>query len=123
MNESLALFKKRIVSQCQQRIYQRFPEFTPVLFFMSTYEANPHTYTVVTVKGYNFFPNNTQILFGTKIVPVSFYGSTQITFVVPMDLPFGQYEVKAVNVTNFSPLYPVTQKISNSFLFDLVLLS
>jgi hypothetical protein len=119
MNEGLYTFKKAIVAKCQRGIFDRFPQFTPIIFFLSRYRAKVNTYTVVTVKGYNFFPNNTQILFGPRVLPVSFYGSTSISFVVPMDLYEGKYELYAANITNFAGLYPVTKKISESVTFEL----
>lgn len=113
MNETVYLMKKAKAAACQALAYKRFPDLSPYIYSFSVYSSKPNEYTVVEVKGLNFFINNTQILFGERILPVSFYGSTALSFVVPSDLPSGMYNVKAVNITNFYPIYPVIERGSN----------
>jgi hypothetical protein len=101
------------------RFSNKSPDFTPLIYLLSTNQSAFNTYTVVNVQGYNFFPGNTVIFFGETILPVSYYGSTGLSFVVPMLTPRGTYEVRAANVTNFYPLYPPVQKKSNIAYFSI----
>lgn len=102
------------------RYLNKSPDFRPYIYLFSTYTCPFNTYTVVTVQGYNFFPGNTIIFFGETQVAVSYYGSTGLSFVVPILSPRGTYKVKAANVTNFYPLYPPVQKFSNEVPFAII---
>lgn len=108
--------KKNIT--CLQ-VSSKSPDFTPLIYLLSTDTCAYNTYTVVTVQGYNFFPGNTVIFFGETIVPISYYGSNGLSFVVPITSPKGTYEVRAANVTNFYPIYPPVQKKSNIAYFSI----
>lgn len=101
------------------RFSNKSPDFTPLIYLLSTNQSAYNTYTVVNVQGYNFFPGNTVIFFGETVVPISYYGSTGLSFVVPISSPRGTYEIRAANVTNFYPLYPPVQKKSNIAYFSI----
>lgn len=104
------------ISNCSAYL-KKTPNLTPILVSLSTYSTIQNTYTTVVVKGYNFFPNNTFILFGNSPLSVSFLGSNGVSFVVPANAMPGNYEIEAVNTTNFYPLYPISITKSNKIMF------
>ncbi len=90
------------------RKYQGFyPSFAPVLNQLSVTSSTKGSYSNVYVTGSNFLPNGTTFIkFGNiPYVPVTYYSSFNLSFVVPLDANIGSYDVKVVNVYNgnFSP--------------------
>ena len=82
------------------------PSFTPELFSLSVTTSANGTYSIVYVNGANFLPNSTFIQFGNfGYLPVTYYSSFNISFVVPLNAVPGNYNVKVVNLYNgnFSP--------------------
>jgi hypothetical protein len=85
------------------------PSFTPVIYSLSVYKSIQGKHTVVYVSGDKFqYPalGITYVSFGSyKNLPIVFYSTTYISFVVPIDAPPGNYSVTVVNVYNgqFSP--------------------
>jgi hypothetical protein len=81
-----------------------YPNFAPVLTSLSVTSSTAGIYSLVYVFGYNFLPNgNTYINFGSiNNIPVTYYSSNNISFVVPVINNFGAqgYNVVAVNVYN-----------------------
>lgn len=82
-----------------------YPSFSPNIYSLSTTKSAQGEFQTVYVNGTNFLPNNTFILFENKELPVIFYNSTQISFIVPLITTKGIHNVYAVNVYNnqFSP--------------------
>uniref|UniRef100_A0A6C0IFC4 Glycine-rich domain-containing protein n=1 Tax=viral metagenome TaxID=1070528 RepID=A0A6C0IFC4_9ZZZZ len=90
------------------RRYKGFlPSFNPIIYNLSTNNTIPNKYTVVYVSGENFFPNGiTYVNFGGfHKIPVVFYSSFLISFLIPLQAIGGNYSVVAVNIynDNFSP--------------------
>lgn len=90
------------------RKYQGFyPSFTPVLNQLSVTSSTKGSYSNVYVTGTNFLPNGTTFIkFGNvPYIPVTYYSSFNLSFVVPLNANIGNYDVQVVNVYNgnFSP--------------------
>jgi hypothetical protein len=80
-------------------IQKEYPSQVPVIYGLSAYESNVGTYTQVFVTGLNFVygPNNTIVYFTSTTtgevtsIPVSYFSSSGISFVVPTTLSAGTY--------------------------------
>lgn len=82
------------------------PSFTPVLTGLSVNTSFKYVYSLVYVYGSNFLPNGTTFIqFGDKFLPVTFYSSFNLSFVVPLNSDIGIHNVRVVNLynNNFSP--------------------
>lgn len=86
------------------------PSFTPVISTLSVTTSASGVYSLVYISGSNFIPpcngGVTYVNFGSfKNLPMTFYSSFNISFVVPLNAPIGNYNVVVVNVynNNFSP--------------------
>ena len=92
------------------------PSFTPNLFSLSVTTSGSGAYSLVYVNGSNFLPNGTTFIqFGELgYLPVTYYSSFNLSFVVPLNAIPGNYSVKVVNLYNgnFSP--PVNQSYSGN---------
>ena len=87
---------------CRKYSYY-YPIFTPQILGLSTYTSVAGAYTSVTISGNNFsYGSNIGISvvnFGQyKNIPVIFYGSNNISFVVPTIAIPGTYNVQVVNL-------------------------
>jgi uncharacterized protein (TIGR03437 family) len=93
------------------RKYKPFlPNFSPIINSISASSSSQNTYSLVYINGENFLPpayGTTFIKFGNNSnnLPIVFYSSTNISFVIPLNATKGIYEVTVVNVynSNFSP--------------------
>lgn len=99
------------------------PSFTPVLSGLSVTTSSSATYSLVYVNGSNFLPNSTFIKFGNfGYLPITYYSSFNISFVVPLNAVSGNYNVNVVNLYNgnFSPQvnqsYPGNLNYSTNFI-------
>lgn len=105
-----------------------YPSFTPIINTLSVNESVSGQYSLVYIFGFNFFPNGTTFVnFGSyKNIPVTFYSSNNISFVVPTNALIGSYDVIAVNIYNgnFSPpvkfTYPAVLNYSNSLSYTIL---
>jgi len=91
---------------CRQLSSGFYPSFTPILSNLSVTTSAAGVYTVVNVYGGNFLPNGTTFIkFGTNYLPVTYFGSFNLSFSVPTNLTPGTYNVYIVNLYNgnFSP--------------------
>lgn len=85
------------------------PSFTPVIYTLSVTTSAAGVYSLVYINGSNFNPpcnGVTFVNFGSfKNLPVTFYSSFDISFVVPLNAPIGNYDVVVTSVynNNFSP--------------------
>jgi len=83
------------------------PSFTPILYDLSVTTSASRTHSHVYVNGYNFLPGGTTFIqFGELgYLPVIYYSSFNLSFVVPLNAIAGNYAVKVVNLYNgnFSP--------------------
>jgi hypothetical protein len=104
-----------------------YPSFTPILNSLSVYSSVENSYSLVNVTGLNFLPNgSTFIKFGTfGYLPVTYYSSFNLSFVVPENAVVGNYQVQVVNLynSNFSPQinqsYPGNLNYSNSITYTI----
>jgi hypothetical protein len=100
-----SLFKLRTTSK---RTYSyKYPDTTPVIYNLSITTSNINNYTVCYINGLNFSKSNTTgnstVTFGDITnIPVIFYSSLNLSFVVPNNLDIGTYQVQVVN-NNFFP--------------------
>ena len=94
------------------------PDFSPVILSISPDTSATGEYTQVNVYGQNFTFGSrigyTIIKFGNVIIPVTFYGSSNISFIVPSNAGPGVYTVQAVNA-----FYP-TSTYSNIINYTIV---
>ena len=87
---------------CRKYSYY-YPIFTPQILGLSIYTSHAGTYRQVTIRGNNFsYGSNIGISvvnFGKyQNIPVIFYGSNNISFVVPTIAIPGKYNVQVVNL-------------------------
>jgi len=76
------------------------PSFTPEIYSLSVDTSAAGAYSNVLITGKNFLTNGTTYVnFGTNYtnIPVSYYGSNNISFVVPGNAIIGSYDVIVVN--------------------------
>jgi hypothetical protein len=105
-----------------------YPSFTPVISSISVNSSIAGQYSLVYIFGYNFFPNGTTYVnFGQfKNIPITYYGSNNISFVVPLNATAGTYNVVVVNIYNgnFSPAvnftYPGVLNNSNTYSYQII---
>ena len=104
-----------------------YPSFKPVLENLSITNSLAGAYSLVYVTGSNFLPNgSTYIKFGSLgNIPVTYYSSTNLSFVVPLNAIAGNYNVHVVNIYNgnFSPQinqsYQGNPNYSNSLIYTI----
>jgi len=102
---------------CRKYVYN-YPNFTPQILGLSTYTSVSGRYTKVKISGYNFSCGTTigysVVNFGQyQNIPVVFYSSDNISFVIPTIAIPGTYNVQVVNL-----LYP-TSTYSNMVTYTL----
>jgi hypothetical protein len=103
------------------------PSFTPILASLSVTTSASGAYSLVYVNGSNFLPNGTTFIQfgGLGYLPVTYYSSFNLSFVVPLNAVAGNYLVKVVNLYNgnFSPpvnqSYPGNLNFSNSITYTI----
>ena len=106
-----------------------YPSFSPIMNGLSVTTSNSGVYSLVYVTGSNFVsPTNgtTYINFGSFTnLPITFYSSFNISFVVPLNAVAGSYNVIVVSIYNgnFSPAvntsYPGTPNYSNPITYTI----
>ncbi len=110
---------------CRQIVKGFYPSFTPLLSSLSVTSSVTGAYSNVHVTGSNFLPYGTTFIkFGNfGYLPALYYGSFNLSFVVPINAPPGNYNVQIVNLYNgnFSPpinqSYPGNLNYSNSITY------
>jgi len=95
--------------KCRKFEY-KYPNTIPIIYSLSLSESAIDNYTICYITGKNFSKENTTgnstITFGNITnIPVTFYSSLNISFIVPNNLAAGIYNVQVVNNNYF----PVTQ--------------
>jgi len=86
-------------------VYSGYPNFNPSIYSISLDYNYYGYYTVVYITGKNFLPpsyGTTYVNFGTTLLtlPIIFYSSSSISFVVPLNAKPGLYNIVVVNVYN-----------------------
>lgn len=99
-------------STCKKSTY---PDTSPVISRLSIYSSVKGVYTVVYITGQNFqIAGVTTVNFGIhKNIPVTFYSSMNISFVIPSNALVGAYVVQV-----FNNIYP-TQLYSNTVNYNI----
>lgn len=106
-----------------------YPSFSPTISNISVTSSITGKYSLVYIRGTNFLPQCygiTYVNFGsyTKL-PITFYSSFNISFVVPLTATPNNYNIIVVNVynNNFSPSvnqnYPGNRNNSNSITYTI----
>jgi hypothetical protein len=103
------------------------PSFTPEIYSLSVYTSLSSVYSNVLIDGKNFLPNGTTYVnFGNFTnIPVSYFSSFSISFVVPANAPIGSYNVVVVNnynsnySANINTIYNQNLNFSNSVTYTL----
>lgn len=113
----------KVLNRCR-RYQQAYPSFAPIIYTLNPDNVNQGAYSVVYINGLNFLPpcyGTTYVNCGTFTnIPITFYSSFNISFVVPVNIVAGNYAVTVVNIynSNFSPAvnssYPGNPNYSNS---------
>jgi len=110
------------------RLYKSFlPTFAPLINNISVTSSVAGQYSLVYITGRNFLSNGiTYVNFGPYTnIPICYYSSFNISFVIPLNLPAGDYNVVVVNIYNgqFSAQvknsYPGNLNYSNPILYTL----
>jgi hypothetical protein len=100
--------RKRATLNCI-RYKSFYPSFTPTINSLSVNNSSPGTYSNVMINGSNFLPpsyGTTYVNFGPfKNLLITFYTTTTMSFIVPLNAGSGSYNVQVVNIYNgnFSP--------------------
>lgn len=82
------------------------PNINPIIYSLSTYSSKITAYTVVYITGSNFFPfGTTTVTFGPCTnLPITYYSSFNISFVLPITSNFsitpGNYVIQVTSVNN-----------------------
>lgn len=103
------------------------PTFTPIISNLSTTNSPSGGYSLIYITGSNFLPNGTTFIQfgGLGYLPVTYYSSFNLSFVVPLNAISDNYLVKVVNLYNgnFSPevnqSYPGNLNFSNSITYTI----
>jgi hypothetical protein len=127
---NLSIFKKlnNISTSCNYKGF--YPNFTPIIYSLSLSSSIAKTYSQIFINGNNFLPpcyGTTYINFGSfKNLPIIFYSSSDISFIVPFNANSGNYNINVVNIynSNFSPAinqsYPGNQNFSNTITYTII---
>jgi hypothetical protein len=120
-----------IPKNIRKKRYDNFyPSFNPVINDLSVNTSTAGLYSVVYIDGSNFFPPSngiTYVNFGNFTnLPITFYSSFNISFVVPLNATAGNYNVTVVNIYNgnfsqqVNTSYPGIPNYSNSLVYTLI---
>ena len=109
-----------IENRCLTYVQDKYPNLEPTIAYLSTYNA---IYSSTSIKpftlyigGTNFSTNNiTTIHFGNfQNIPIVFFSSTSISFIIPLNAKPGDYMVTVVNSNSVGSLN------SNSVIFTII---
>lgn len=98
----------KVPSTVNARKYKYFyPNTSPVIYSQTPAQSVLGDYTLCYINGLNFSKENTTgnstVTFGSiRNIPVTFYSSLNLSFVVPNNLVAGTYPVQVVN-NNYFP--------------------
>jgi len=106
-------------TQITCRKYKGFlPNITPSILFLSQTSSAQGTYALVFIQGENFTPYSTTVAFGPiSNIPIVYYNSDTISFVVPMKLLANDYNVQVV--TNAANNYNIVLLSSNKIVYTI----
>jgi hypothetical protein len=97
-----------------------YPSFAPILGGLSVTSSVAGSYSLVYIYGSNFLPNGTTFVqFGTfGYLPVTYYSSFNLSFVVPLNALPANYDIKVVNLYNGNFSAPVNQSYPGNLNFS-----
>ena len=103
------------------------PSFKPEIYSLSVDTSLSGAYSNVSISGKNFLPNGTTYVnFGNFTnIPVDYFSSFTISFVVPINAPNGSYNIIVVNnynsnySANINTIYNQNLNFSNSMTYTL----
>jgi len=73
------------------------PNVNPSIFSLSNNISAPGVYSLIYITGENFIPYNTTVTFGIiQNIPIVFYSSSYISFVVPTNVTENNYQIQVV---------------------------
>lgn len=94
-----------------------YPDFAPTINNLSVTTSPTGVYTVVYISGSNYFPpcnGSTYVQFGSySNIPIIYFNSFYISFVVPQNAVAGVYTVKVVNLYDGNFSSPVNQSYAS----------
>lgn len=99
------------------RLYKPLlPSFTPIINNLSVTSSVAGQYSLVYINGNNYFPNAiTYVNFGIFTnIPITYYSSFNISFVVPLSATAGNYNIVVVNIYNGQLSQPVKYTYSGN---------
>jgi hypothetical protein len=101
---------------CRRYNKEIYPSFTPIINGLSVISSSSGIYSLVFVNGSNFLPNGTTFIqFGNYgYLPVTYYSSFYISFVVPLNAVAGNYNVQVINLYNGNLSPQVNQSYSGN---------
>ena len=115
------------INRCRKSV--GYPNFTPIIYGASVTTSVSGVYTLVYITGENFISHvngTTYVNFGSFLnLPITFYSSFNISFVVPLNALAGSYNVVVVNVYNgnfsnaVNTSYPGNPNYSNSITYTI----
>jgi hypothetical protein len=97
-----------------------YPSFTPTIISLSVTSSVYNTYSLVYISGTNFLPNGiTFVKFGdVGYLPVTYYSSFNLSFIIPLNTNPGNYEVQVINIYNGNFSLPVNQSYPGNINFS-----
>jgi len=110
----------KLLKNASCRTYKGFfPDITPVIYNLSRDTSVHDTYALVYITGNNFLLDGmTRVDFGSyHNLPVTFFSSVNLSFIVPQDAIAGGYDVKVTTVNN-DQVVPTTM-YSNGVLYTI----
>jgi hypothetical protein len=112
--------KTKSARNCRRLNKGFYPSFTPNLFGLSVTTSVAGAYSLVYINGSNFLPNGTTLVqFGNSgYLPVTYYSSSNLSFVVPLNAVAGSYTVKVVNLYNGNFCPPINQSYPGNLNFS-----
>jgi hypothetical protein len=120
ISSSIEYVSPKSTRKCRRLDRGFYPSFTPELSNLSVTTSAAGSYSLVYVNGSNFLPNGTTFVqFGNLgYLPVTYYSSFNLSFVVPLNAVAGNYPVKVVNLYNGNFSTPVNQSYSGNLNFS-----
>jgi hypothetical protein len=93
------------------------PPFKPFISDISVKTSVAGQYSLVYINGLNFLSQAiTYVNFGTYTnLPITYYGSYNISFVVPLNAMPGQYNIVVVNIYNGQLSTPISYTYAGNF--------
>ena len=105
-----------IQTACLTYVQGTYPDLTPKILSLDTYTykeyylyTSNYPYTVY-IRGTNFSANGiTSVTLGPyKNIPITFFSSNSISFIIPLNVKPGEYNLQVVNTNIYGSLFSNT---------------